>query len=101
MNQVWRVVLLALAVAVAFSSGGCASMVASRSAQMQAWVGHSSTELVKAWGPPVSSQPIGDGVQVLTWRSWVPSIGQTGYWRTSGFTVDPQGVVKAFSWWGL
>jgi hypothetical protein len=59
---------------------------------MNSWIGHNSSELAMRWGPPTSSQEIGGGQRVLTYREWVPMF-DSGYWRVRMFTVNPDGTI--------
>ena len=84
-------VILLLSVAV-LSGSGCA-LPTHINTQMQSWVGHNSSELVRAWGPPTTTQDIGGGQRALTW-----DLGQGAY---RSFVVDTTGTVQSFSWRGL
>jgi hypothetical protein len=96
-------VLFFLVTLLAASSAACstAAATAKLSTTMDSWVGHNTSELVTAWGPPTESQDIGGGQRVLTWRYWTKPFGSDGYWVYRMFTVKPDGTILSWRWKGL
>lgn len=60
---------------------------------MQNWVGHSETELVSAWGPPLSAYQNRDGSVVAKWDFYTGKSMCGSY-----FLIDPQGVIRRWKY---
>lgn len=57
---------------------GCAT-TANYQRAVESWVGHSSDELIQAWGPPVSEYKLNNGSKILTYVFDGGSVGYANY----------------------
>lgn len=77
-------ILVGLVLSVVVTVGGCAT-AEKYEAALNSWMGHSETELVSSWGPPVNVYTAPDGTRILTFQSarnvYIP--GQAPNYTTS------------------
>lgn len=78
--------LVALGCALAIT--GCASM----ESKTNAWKGRPLEDLILAWGPPATAQPMSDGGKVVSY-SHSHSIGGTSYDCKVWFFADQAGRI--------
>jgi hypothetical protein len=102
--------LVAVAIGT-LSLAGCLSLITGSQidAEMKRWVGSSTDQLVKAWGPPTSTLPGGvpQGGEIWAYKfsrsvggsdTYADALGQHEYVAIRQFYIDSAGIIYAW-WW--
>lgn len=97
MPWLYRAIVVALCAAAGVVAAGC---LTTQGRVMESWEGKTVAELVTRWGAPDAAVDLGDGRQVLTWRSLAGDGAGTVSTCRRSFTVGPGGTIERWSYSG-
>jgi len=108
----WTLVLLLVSLPLALTAG-CAT-TAKYEKVLNSWINTDINRLIESWGPPSDQLTMPDGRTLYTWL-WVgdtvvtsnynrylnlATAYATTYWCKTTFTVDAQGIIRAWRFEG-